>query len=201
MFLKQSTAYTFRLGPFVDDTDGKTAETGLTIEDSHVRVSKNGGNFIDKAETSNSAHDEAGFYVVVFNTTDTNTVGELQVACHISGALPVFKTFYVVEEAIYDALFAGSATGALTGVSVNALTSAAITDVWSEDPLVEAYAADGSAGTAAQLLYMIWSCINDFSISSTTITSKKLDGDTSALEWSIDDASSPTSRSRNTNPS
>ena len=201
MFLKQSTAYTFRLGPFVDDTDGKTAETGLTIEDSHVRVSKNGGNFIDKAETSNSAHDEAGFYVVVFNTTDTNTVGELQVACHISGALPVFKTFYVVEEAIYDALFAGSATGAFTGVSVNALTSAAITDVWSEDPLVEAYAADGSAGTAAQLLYMIWSCINDFSISSTTITSKKLDGDTSALEWSIDDASSPTSRSRNTNPS
>ena len=49
MFLKQSTAYTFRLGPFVDDTDGKTAETGLTIEDSQFRVSKNGGNFIDKA--------------------------------------------------------------------------------------------------------------------------------------------------------
>jgi len=201
MFLRQSTAYTFRLGPFVDDTDGKTAETGLTIEDSHVRVSKNGGNFIDKAETSNSAHDEAGFYVVVLNTTDTNTVGELQIACHISGALPVFKTFYVVEEAIYDALFAGSATGALTGVSVNALTSAAITDVWSTDALVESYAANGSQGTAAQLLYMIWSCINDFSISSTTITSKKLNGDTSALEWSIDDASSPTSRSRNNNPS
>jgi hypothetical protein len=109
MFLKQSTAYTFRFGPFLDDGDGKTAETGLTIEDSHVRVSKAGANFIDKAETSNSAHDEAGFYVVVLNATDTNTVGELQIACHISGALPVFKTFYVVEEAIYDAMFAASA--------------------------------------------------------------------------------------------
>ena len=113
MFLKQSTAYTFRFGPFVDDADGKTAETGLTIEDEHIRVSKNGGNFIDKAETSNSAHDEAGFYIVVLNTSDTDTVGELQIACHMSGALPVFKTFQVVEEAIYDALFAASATGEL----------------------------------------------------------------------------------------
>ena len=198
MFLKQSTAYTFRFGPFVDDTDGKTAETGLTIEDSHVRVSKNGGNFIDKAETSNSAHDEAGFYVVVLNTTDTNTVGELQIACHISGALPVFKTFYVVEETIYDALFAGSATGAFTGVSVNALTSAAITDIWSTDTLNEAYASDGSAGTAAQLLYMIWAGLHEFSIAGTTITAKKLDGSTTAMTWTLDDASSPTSRTRAT---
>ena len=110
MFLKQSTAYTFRMGPFLDDTDGKTAETGLTIEDSHIRVSKAGANFIDKNETTNAAHDEAGFYVVILNTTDTNTVGELQIAIHISGALPVFKTFQVVEEDIYAAIFAGSAT-------------------------------------------------------------------------------------------
>ena len=74
MFLKQSTAYTFRFGPFLDDTDGKTAETGLTIEDSHIRVSKAGANFIDKNETTNASHDEAGFYVVILNTTDTNTV-------------------------------------------------------------------------------------------------------------------------------
>jgi len=109
MYLKQSTAYTFRHGPFLDETDGKTAETGLTIEDSHVRISKAGGNFVDKNETSNSAHDEAGFYVVVLDATDTATVGELLVAVHVSGALPVFKTFQVVEEAIYDAFFAGSA--------------------------------------------------------------------------------------------
>ena len=48
------------MGPFVDDTDGKTAETGLTIEDSHIRVSKAGANFIDKNETTNAAHDETG---------------------------------------------------------------------------------------------------------------------------------------------
>ena len=43
MFLKQSTAYTFRFGPFLDDTDGKTAETGLTISQADIRLSKGGG--------------------------------------------------------------------------------------------------------------------------------------------------------------
>ena len=118
MFLKQSTAYTFRMGPFLDDTDGKTAETGLTIEDSHIRVSKAGGNFIDKNETTNAAHDEAGFYVVILDTTDTNTVGELQIAIHVSGALPVFKTFQVVETDIYAAIFADSATLAASVASI-----------------------------------------------------------------------------------
>lgn len=110
MFLKQSTAYTFRFGPFLDDTDGKTAETGLTISQADVRLSKNGGNFAQKNESSSSSHDEIGYYIVVLDTTDTNTVGELLVAVHESGALPVFKTFQVVEEAIYDAVFAASAT-------------------------------------------------------------------------------------------
>ena len=110
MFIKQSTAYTFRFGPFLDDTDGKTAETGLTISQADVRLSKGGGNFAQKNESSSSSHDEIGYYIVVLDTTDTNTCGELLVACHESGALPVFKTFQVLEEAIYDALFAASAS-------------------------------------------------------------------------------------------
>ena len=322
MFIKQSTAYTVRFGPFVDDTDGKTAETGLTIEDSHVRVSKAGGNFVDKNESSNSAHDEAGFYVVVLDTTDTNTVGELQIAAHISGALPVFKTFQVVEEAIYDALFAGSAnlitkvdaidtvvdailvdtgttldgklntiddfldtevaailadtnelqtdwanggrldalidsiiagvnvttiegvdaTDAIqtsssasliaynldhlmkTAVASNADMTTEVTDgsvlsnimtktgdtsdyayatdsleglagVWTT-ALTESYASDGAAATPAQLLYMIYCTVGEFSISGTTITGKKVDGSTTAMTWTINSASDPTSRTR-----
>ena len=376
MFIKQSTAYTFRFGPFLDDTDGKTAETGLTIEDSHVRVSKAGANFIDKAETSNSTHDEAGFYVVVLNATDTNTVGELQIACHISGALPVFKTFQVLEEAIYDALFAASASAfdanarvdvvsiegsdatdqinaacdaaivtygldhlvsasvagsdvvdnsivaklvskestadwddfanttdslqalrdqtgsgltaipwnsswdaevqsecndALVALGLDHLVSASVagsdvaddsiiaklvskestadwddfvnttdslqaqrdytgtgytaipwnsswdTEVQSEctdalnayDPptkaemdamwttaQTESYASDNAAATPAQLLYMILCSVSEFAISGTTITGKKLDGSTTAMTWTINDASNPTSRTR-----
>ena len=109
MFIKQSTAYTFRFGPFLDETDGKTAETGLTISQADIRLSKGGGNFAQKNESSASSHDEIGYYIVVLDATDTNTCGELLVACHESGALPVFKTFQVLEEHIYDALFAASA--------------------------------------------------------------------------------------------
>ena len=50
--LKQSTAATIKLGPFVDDGDGKTAETGLTISQADIRLSKAGGDF---AQTNNSA--------------------------------------------------------------------------------------------------------------------------------------------------
>ena len=242
MFLKQSTGYTFRFGPFVDDTDGKTAETGLTIEDSHVRVSKNGGNFVDKSEASDSTHDEAGFYIVVLNTTDTNTVGELQIACHISGALPVWNCFQVVEEAIYDALFAGSANlitkvdaidtvvdailvdtavigsagAGLTAVPWNAAwdaevqsectdalnaydppTKAEVDATWTTAQ-TESYASDGVEATPAQLLHMIYCTVSEFSVSGTTITAKKLDGSTTAMTWTLDDASSPTSRTRAT---
>jgi len=118
MFLKQSTAYTFRFGPFLDDTDGKTAETGLTISQADVRLSKNGGNFAQKNESSSSSHDEIGYYIVVLDTTDTNTVGELLVAVHESGALPVFKTFQVVETDIYAAIYADSATMAASVASI-----------------------------------------------------------------------------------
>lgn len=109
MFLKQSTAYTFRHGPFLDETDGKTAETGLTISQADVRLSKAGGDFAQKNESTSASHDELGFYIVILDATDTDTCGELLVAVHESGALPVFKTFQVLEEHIYDALFAASA--------------------------------------------------------------------------------------------
>ena len=109
MFLKQSTAYTFRMGPFLDETDGKTAETGLTISQADVRLSKGGGNFAQKNESTSASHDEIGYYIVLLDATDTATVGELLVAVHESGALPVFKTFQVVEEAIYDGIYGGSA--------------------------------------------------------------------------------------------
>lgn len=60
----------------------------------------------------------------------------------------------------------------------------------------ESYATDGETATPAQLLYMILCSVSEFAISSTTITGKKLDGSTTAMTWTIDDATSPTSRTR-----
>lgn len=111
--LRQSTAVTIKLGPFLDSTDGVTAEGSLTISQADIRLSKNGGNYAQKNDTNAATHDELGEYDVALDTTDTATVGRLRVMVQESGALPVWRDFQVVEEAIYDAMFAASATGLL----------------------------------------------------------------------------------------
>lgn len=47
--LKQSTAANIVLGPFVDSTDGVTAETALSIAQANVRLSKNAGTIAQAA--------------------------------------------------------------------------------------------------------------------------------------------------------
>jgi hypothetical protein len=113
MYLRQSTAVDLAIGPFVDDADGVTALTALTIAQADVRLKKNNGAWAQINDNTSATHEENGWYEKEFNTTDTDTVGRLLVAVHESGALPVWHEFWVLEEAIYDALFAASATGLL----------------------------------------------------------------------------------------
>lgn len=110
-YLKQSTAsQSVLLGPFVDDTDGTTAETGLTIANTDIRLSANGGNMFAKT-SGGGTHDEEGHYTITLDATDTATVGRLQVSCKVAGALAVWAEFQVLEEAVYDRDFAAAATG------------------------------------------------------------------------------------------
>jgi hypothetical protein len=103
--LKQSTAFTFRIGPFLDEDNGKTAETGLTIAQADIQISKNGGAF---AQTSDGAptttHDTDGWYQCPVTTTDTGTLGPLTVQITKSGALPVWEHFLVVPANVFDSL-------------------------------------------------------------------------------------------------
>ena len=112
-FLRQSTAVDILLGPFLDDTDGKTAETGLTITQGDVKLSKNGQALAQKNDANAAVHDANGYHNCPLDTTDTNTVGQLTLICHESGALPVRLDYHVVEEAVYDAMYAASAAGPL----------------------------------------------------------------------------------------
>ena len=119
LFLKQSTAsQSVLLGPFVDDTDGATAATGLSIANTDIRLSKNGGNMAAK-NSGGGTHDENGWYTITLDATDTNTVGRLQVSCKVANALAVFMEFQVLEEAIYDALIGSSAAGFDSNQRVN----------------------------------------------------------------------------------
>jgi hypothetical protein len=104
-FLRQSTATTVKIGPFLDETDGKTAETGLTVTAGDVRLTKNGGDFAQKNESSSCTHDELGYYNCSLNTTDTGTLGRLKLAVHESGALPIWHDYMVMPAIAYDAFF------------------------------------------------------------------------------------------------
>jgi len=108
-FIKQSTATALMVGPFLDSTDGYTLETALTIPSGNIRLSKNGGAFAVTSSAISLTHNESGWYSGTFNTTDTNTAGNLILSVYVSGALPVWKEYTVVPSTIYDWFIGGTA--------------------------------------------------------------------------------------------
>jgi hypothetical protein len=107
--LRQSTATTLLLGPFLDSTDGVTAETALTIAQADVQLWKEGGTTLaQKGEATSCTHRSAGYYTCPVNTTDTNTLGTLVVTVAESGAIPVRQDYTVLPANVYDSLVLGT---------------------------------------------------------------------------------------------
>lgn len=113
MFLRQSTSQIIRFGPFLDSTDGVTPETALTIAQADMQLSKDGAAYAQKSAAGNATHDTDGWYSTTLSTTDADTVGELYMQVNVTGALPVWIRYWVLEEAIYDDLYGASAVGYL----------------------------------------------------------------------------------------
>lgn len=114
-WLKQSTAVTVKLGPFVDATDGVTLEVGLATNMDNattgIRVSKNGGDYGDRNSATAPAYDETGEYDIHLDATDTNTLGRLRIIFEEAATtLPVWRDFMVLPANVYDSLVGGSDT-------------------------------------------------------------------------------------------
>ena len=118
--LRQATAIDVLVGPFLNDIDGNTKQTGLTIAAADVLLSKNGQALTLKADVTSCVHDAAGNYNCELDATDTGTVGTLVLTVHVAGALAVRHEFQVLEEAVYDDLYTGSATGYPTVTEITA---------------------------------------------------------------------------------
>jgi hypothetical protein len=113
-YLKQSTAAQTRtIGPFVDDVDFKTLENALTIANTDILIKKNGAASAAKNSGGATADGAGGLYAVTWDATDTATVGQLSYSVKVAGALVAFGTYTVLEEEVYDDLFAASAVGYL----------------------------------------------------------------------------------------
>lgn len=114
MFLRQSTIQTIRFGPFLDATDGVTEEVALTITQALRRLSKDGAAFAQSGTTGNATHDSDGWYSANLSAADTNTVGELILNVQVPAThLPVWMRWWVIEEAVYDAIYGAAAAGPL----------------------------------------------------------------------------------------
>lgn len=107
--LRQSTAsQEIRLGTFLDDTDGKTAETGLTIANTDIKISKAGTTTEANKNSGGATHIASGRYYAVLDATDTDTLGSGEINVSVAGALPVKLYFTVLTAEVYDSLVAGT---------------------------------------------------------------------------------------------
>ena len=104
-WLKQSTATDVEIGAFVDETDGKTPETGLTIAQADCQLIKNGGAAAQKNDATSATHLVGGHYKVPLNATDTGTLGRLRLVVNETGALPMWRDFMVVPANVWDSFF------------------------------------------------------------------------------------------------
>lgn len=106
MIIRQSTARTILVGPVLDSAGA--AKTDEVV--GSIRITKNGT--VGSANVSATlTHDHAGKYRLALTATDTDTVGVLEVSLN-SGTndMPIAR-LCVVEETVYDALFAAAAAG------------------------------------------------------------------------------------------
>ena len=122
---------------------------------------------------------------------DWNNIGSPTTAVNLS------STNIDVDQVVASV---SGAVGSVTTVSDKTgyrLSSTGVDDVL-RTALTEGYATDGSTFTLEQALYMLWSLLAERNISSTTLTAKKLNGSTSAMTFTLDSATTPTSQTRAT---
>lgn len=162
-WLKQSTAITLKFGPFVDDGDGKTAETALTIQKADVRLSKNGSdmaaaNANQGTGDAGAPHDELGYYDLSLDATDTAAAGRLKVMVSKAGALPVWMDLLVLPAGAYDALVAETGTiraNVVTMKGADASTQVQ-SDVTAAIDALPITAPTGPAATWPRMLVQLW---------------------------------------------
>lgn len=205
MILRQSTAVVLRVGVFADVADGFTGLTGLASQNGRYVKGGAGAAFTP----SSWAHDGGGFYLVGLSTTHTDTVGPLAIQWYDAATyLPVWVECQVVEEAIYDTLFASGATAPATAASIAALNnlssaeaqSAAAAALTAYDPPTHAELTSGFAAaddavlaaiaalsipSAAAVASAVWSAVTRTLTSSGALSQDDIDDIVAAVVAAI----------------
>lgn len=211
MFLKQSAACTVHITCI--GTDG-TRKTGLTISQSDIKLSKNGGTYATKNDSTSSGHDAAGNYKVALNATDTGTLGRLTLDCVKSGIIFVPMDFMVITANSYDSLVAGTdyldvtvpdKNGYYLAADQSAVTVGNVTNVVSKSgyelssagvtAILNKPVAGYSVGTLGYTLELIRKIqTNKWAYTGTTLTIYDDNGTTPLKQFTLDSATTPTTK-------
>ena len=109
-------------------------------------------------------------------------------------AYPATKVYFADEETLQDKLPRMETT--LNAVPNAAAINAEVVDALTVDTIADSYAADGAQPTIAQAILAIQQFLFDKGVSSTTVTVKKPDNTTTAMTFTLDSATSPTTITR-----
>lgn len=145
--VRQSTALETAIGPVLDASG--VAVTGGVVGD--LKIKKTTGNFAALNASATLTHVSAGVYDLVLTTSDTDTVGLCCIAMDdgVNACSPLF--LQVMEEAIYDAMYAASANafaGAAGSTTLTALATGSITAAVIADGAIDAATFAAGAITA-----------------------------------------------------
>jgi hypothetical protein len=175
----------------VDDLPTATEITPGTISVDRKAI---GGTSWTAVLTDQACSEAAGiiYYDVTFNSGAGYAEGDSLRFTFKSQKITVAANDYEISDTT-GRIFYSEIRQTMRGTN-NAATAAQIHTT----ALTESYAADGTAPTQAQLLFMIWSALSQFAIAGTTITCKQLNGTTTSMTFTLDSATNPTSRTRAT---
>jgi hypothetical protein len=120
--LKQSTGTSIQVGPFLDDTDGKTPETSLSVGE------------VSAAKGSDWAHIGNGYYALEIAGASLALAGNARIffASATPDFRPIFEDLFIMHATIYDIFTAGAWSGvSIGGVSkVTGITQSGVSNIF-----------------------------------------------------------------------
>lgn len=125
-------------------------------------------------------------------------VSEVTIGGTVTGMVVYPVTVQLVDYDPEDSAALGlTAVPATVAGSVGSVVGLSVSDILTTQ-MTESYATDGTAPTLAQAIFNLQQTLGDFAITGTTISVKRIDGSTEAMTYTLDDATTPTSRTRTT---
>ena len=204
-----SSVYIFTMA--VKDIEGKM----VALDGSPTIVATNASGTDRSANLSAVTNPSTGRYTFTYTVTSAATQESLRIVA--TGAVSSEARYaewvgVVVDYAAYTMLAAIKAktdnlpsdpadqsaveaaiTSATSGLASQSSVSSLLTSA-----LTESYPTNGSTVTVAQALYVLLAHMERKSVSGTTLTTKKVDGTTTAATYTLDSATAPTSITRTT---